>query len=152
MIFAVDAYLALVRDSPLLIAVASSLTELFSRDLISLRMDQTWGHYPYLIPGLAYFEGRLTQAPEDAAFALDYVSTHAKTRAEQEQVIRALERKCEILWAQLDAIDYAYVETGQHSARAASFPKKTGSFEKPGAISSFTNTEYRKDRTRLIWT
>ena len=77
-IFAVDAYLALVRDSPLLIAVASSLTELFSRDLISLRMDQMRIHYPYLIPGLAYFEGRLTQAPEDAAFALDYVSTHAK--------------------------------------------------------------------------
>ena len=111
-IFAVDAYLALVRDSPLLIAVASSLTELFSRDLISLRMDQMRIHYPYLIPGLAYFEGRLTQAPEDAAFALDYVSTHAKTRAEQEQVIRALERKCEILWAQLDAIDYAYVHPG----------------------------------------
>ena len=87
-IFAVDAYLALVRDSPLLIAVASSLTELFSRDLISLRMDQLRIHYPYLVPGLAYFEGRLTQAPEDAAFALDYVSTHAKTRAEQEQVIR----------------------------------------------------------------
>src|SRR5580698_4885641 len=111
-IFAVDAYLALVRDSPLLIAVASSLTELFSRDLISLRMDQMRIYYPYLIPGLAYFEGRLTQAPEDAAFALDYVSTHAKTRAEQEQVVRALERKCEILWAQLDAIDYAYVQPG----------------------------------------
>jgi pyrroloquinoline-quinone synthase len=111
-IFAVDAYLALVRDSPLLIAVASSLTELFSRDLISLRMDQMRIHYPNLIPGLAYFEGRLSQAPEDAAFALDYVSTHAKNRAEQEQVIRALERKCEILWAQLDAIDYAYVQPG----------------------------------------
>jgi pyrroloquinoline-quinone synthase len=111
-IFAVDAYLALVRDNPLLIAVASSLTELFSRDLISLRMDQMRIHYPYLIPGLAYFEGRLTQAPEDAAFALNYVSTHAKTRAEQEQVIEALERKCEILWAQLDAIDYAYVQPG----------------------------------------
>jgi len=111
-IFAVDAYLALVRDSSLLVAVASSLTELFSRDLISLRMDQMRIHYPYLIPGLAYFQGRLTQAPEDAAFALDYVSTHAKTRAEQEQVIRALERKCEILWAQLDAIDYAYVQPG----------------------------------------
>ena len=120
-IFAVDAYLALVRDSPLLIAVASSLTELFSRDLISLRMDQMRVHYPYLIPGLAYFEGRLTQAPEDAAFALDYVSTHAKTRAEQEQVIRALERKCEILWAQLDAIDYAYVSRAT-SRPAASFP------------------------------
>ena len=111
-IFAVDAYLALVRDSPLLIAVASSLTELFSRDLISLRMDQMRIHYPYLVPGLAYFEGRLTQAPEDAAFALDYVATHAKTRAEQEQVVRALERKCAILWAQLDAIDYAYVTPG----------------------------------------
>ena len=111
-IFAVDAYLALVRDHSLLIAVASSLTELFSRDLISLRMDKMRLHYPFLVPGLAYFEGRLTQAPEDAAFALDFVSTHATTRAEQEQVIAALRRKCEILWAQLDAIDYAYVSPG----------------------------------------
>lgn len=111
-IYAVDAYLALVRDSPLLIAVASSLTELFSCNLISLRMDQLRLHYPYLIHGLSYFEGRLTQAPEDAAFALDYVCTRAVTRAEQEQVIQALERKCAILWAQLDAIDYAYVMPG----------------------------------------
>lgn len=110
--YAVDAYLALVHDSSLLVAVASSLTELFSRDLISLRMDQLRQHYPYLTPGLAYFTGRLTQAPEDAAFALNYVSTHAHTRAEQEQVIQALTRKCEILWAQLDAIDYAYVSPG----------------------------------------
>jgi pyrroloquinoline-quinone synthase len=111
-IFAVDAYLALVRESSLLIAVASSLTELFSRDLISLRMDQMRIHYPWLVPGLAYFEGRLTQAPEDAAFAIEYVSAHATSRAEQEAVIRALERKCEILWAQLDAVDYAYVQPG----------------------------------------
>lgn len=111
-VYAVDAYLALVRDSSLLIAVASSLTELFSRNLISLRMDQLRLHYPYLAHGLSYFEGRLTQAPEDAAFALDFVSTHAATRAEQEQVIQALERKCAILWAQLDAIDYAYVVPG----------------------------------------
>lgn len=110
--YAVDAYLALVRDHSLLVAVASSLTELFSRDLISLRMDQMRLHYPYLTPGLAYFVGRLTQAPEDATFALDYVTTHAGTRAEQEQVIQALTRKCEILWAQLDAIEYAYVEPG----------------------------------------
>lgn len=110
--YAVDAYLALVRDSSLLVAVASSLTELFSRDLISLRMDQMRIHYPYLVPGLAYFVGRLTQAPEDATFAFDYVATHAKTREEQEQVISALEAKCAILWAQLDAIDYAYVSPG----------------------------------------
>ena len=110
--YAVDAYLALVRDNSLLIAVASSLTELFSRDLISLRMDQMRLHYPYLVPGLAYFVGRLTQAPEDATFALDYVSTHATTREQQGQVIAALEAKCAILWTQLDAIDYAYVTPG----------------------------------------
>jgi len=110
--YAVDAYLALVRDSPLLVAVASSLTELFSRDLISLRIDKMKLHYPYMVQGLAYFEGRLTQAPEDADFALAYVSTHAETRSQQEQVIGALEQKCAILWAQLDAIDYAYVSPG----------------------------------------
>lgn len=110
--YAVDAYLALVRESSLLVAVASSLTELFSRNLISLRMDKMREHYPYLVPGLAYFVGRLTQAPEDADFALEYVSTHAETRAQQEQVIGALEQKCSILWAQLDAIDYAYVVPG----------------------------------------
>jgi coenzyme PQQ biosynthesis protein C len=110
--YAVDAYLALVRDSPLLVSVASSLTELFSRDLISLRIDKMRLHYPYMVEGLAYFEGRLTQAPEDAEFALDYVSTHAETRSQQEQVIGALEQKCAILWAQLDAIEYAYVAPG----------------------------------------
>lgn len=110
--YAVDAYLNLVRESSLLIAVASSLTELFSRDLITLRMDRLRLHYPYLSPGLAYFTGRLAQAPEDARFALDYISTRAQTREEQEQVLRALERKCSILWAQLDAIDYAYGPAG----------------------------------------
>ena len=110
--YAVDAYLALVRENPLLVAVASSLTELFSRNLIWLRMDKMREYYPYLIPGLAYFVGRLTQAPEDANYALEYVSTHAETRAQQEQVIGALEQKCAILWAQLDAIDYGYVMPG----------------------------------------
>jgi pyrroloquinoline-quinone synthase len=110
--YAVDAYLALVRDSPLLVAVASSLTELFSRDLISLRIDKLRLHYPYMVKGLAYFEGRLTQAPDDAEFALNYVSAHAETRSQQEQVVCALEQKCAILWAQLDSIDYAYVAPG----------------------------------------
>jgi pyrroloquinoline-quinone synthase len=75
-------------------------------------MDQMKIHYPYLTPGLAYFVGRLTQAPEDAIFALDYVTIHAVNREQQEQVIQALTRKCEILWAQLDAIEYAYVTPG----------------------------------------
>ena len=115
--YAVDAYLALVRENSLLVAVASSLTELFSRDLISLRMDQMRLHYPYLIPGLAYFLGRLTQAPEDATFALDYVTRHAATRAEQEQVVQALTRKCEILWCAAGRDRVRLCRAGEHSSR-----------------------------------
>src|SRR6202171_1966829 len=71
--YAVDAYVDLVKNRSLLEAVASSLTELFSRDLITLRMDALRQHYPWLSGGLEYFEVRLTQAPEDAAFAIGYV-------------------------------------------------------------------------------
>ena len=42
--FAVNEYLNIVRNRSLLEAVASSLTELFSRDLISLRMDRMRQH------------------------------------------------------------------------------------------------------------
>jgi coenzyme PQQ biosynthesis protein C len=108
--YAVDAYLNLVQRRTLLEAVASSLTELFSRDLISLRIDAMRQHYPWLEPGLLYFTGRLTEAPDDAAFALDWATREAGTRAQQELVIDALRSKCNILWAQLDAICFAYVE------------------------------------------
>jgi pyrroloquinoline-quinone synthase len=105
-------YLNLVRMRPLLECVASSLTELFSRELITLRMEKLRQHYPWLASGLDYFEARLTEAPEDAAFALQYVFDHAATRVEQESAIRALRDKCDILWAQLDALYFAYVEPG----------------------------------------
>ncbi len=110
--YAVDAYLELVRNRTLLEAVASSLTELFSRDLITLRMDRLRQHYPWLAGGLDYFEARLDQAPEDARFALQWVTEHAVTRSQQELVIHALISKCDILWAQLDAIYFAYVQPG----------------------------------------
>jgi len=110
--FAVNEYLNIVRNGSLLEAVASSLTELFSRDLISLRMEKMRQHYPWLSGGLDYFEARLTQAPEDAKFAITYVYEHAKTRAEQELAIQALRDKCDILWAQLDALYFAYVQPG----------------------------------------
>ena len=82
--YAVDAYLNLVRNRSFLEAVASSLTELFSRDLIALRMDRLRQHYPWLSGGLAYFTARLDQAPEDARFALQWVTENARTRPEQE--------------------------------------------------------------------
>jgi coenzyme PQQ biosynthesis protein C len=110
--YAVDAYLKLVSERSHLEAVASSLTELFSRDLISLRIDALRQHYPWLETGLVYFTARLTQAPEDAAFAFDWVTKHAHTFEEQELVMEALRAKCDILWAQLDAIYFAYVNPG----------------------------------------
>ena len=110
--YAVNAYLDLVSQRTFLEAVASSLTEMFSRDLIALRVDRLRQHYPWLSGGLAYFDARLTQAPEDAQFALAWVSEHARTRAEQELALGALRAKCDILWAQLDALYFAYVEPG----------------------------------------
>ena len=110
--YAVDAYLQLVRNRTFLEAVASSLTEMFSRDLIALRMDRLRQHYPWLSDGLDYFTARLDQAPEDAQFALQWVAENATTRMEQEMAIGALRAKCDILWAQLDAIYFAYVEPG----------------------------------------
>ena len=110
--FAVNEYLNIVRSRSLLEAVASSLTELFSHDLISLRMEKLRQHYPWLSGGLDYFEARLTQAPEDAKFAVNFVYENAKTRPEQELSIQALRDKCDILWAQLDALYFAYVQPG----------------------------------------
>jgi len=107
--FAVRAYVEFVSTRSHLEAVASSLTELFSRKLIALRMDRMRQHYPWLSGGLDYFTGRLTQAPEDAEFALAWVVEHARTREEQDLALAALCTKCDILWAQLDALYFAYV-------------------------------------------
>jgi pyrroloquinoline-quinone synthase len=110
--YAVDAYIQLVASRTMLEAVASSLTELFSGKLIALRMDRLRQHYPWLAGGLDYFQARLTQAPEDATFALAWVVKHARTREEQELALAALRAKCDILWAMLDALYFAYVEPG----------------------------------------
>ena len=110
--YAVNEYLNLSRTRPLLEVVASSLTELFSKDLITLRVDRLRRHYPWLSDSLDYFEARLHQAPEDAAFTIQYAYENAKTKSDQEKVIQALRDKCDILWAQLDALYFAYVQPG----------------------------------------
>jgi len=110
--YAADAYVEFVHTRTFLEAVASSLTELFSRTLITLRMDRLREHYPWLSSGLDYFQGRITQAPEDAEFALAWVVKNARTREEQELALGALRAKCDILWAMLDAVHFAYVTPG----------------------------------------
>jgi pyrroloquinoline quinone biosynthesis protein D len=61
---------------------------------------------------LAYFEKRLSQAPRDADFALEYVKKHATTPEAQKSVLDALTFKCDVLWSQLDGLYFAYVQPG----------------------------------------
>ena len=111
--FAVDAYVRFVRDAPLLDAVASSLTELFAPTIIARRVQGMLMNYDFVEEEtLAYFNKRLTQAPRDSDFALAYCKEHAHTTEEQAAVLAALELKCDILWAQQDALYFAYVEPG----------------------------------------
>lgn len=109
--FAVDAYVAFVRDRSPVEAVASSLTELFSPNIIGERMSGMLANYDYVSKDtLAYFSYRPTQAKRDADWALEFVKSHAKTVEQQQAVIKALEFKCNVLWAQLDALWGGYVD------------------------------------------
>lgn len=111
--FAVDAYVHFVRERPLLEAIASSLTELFSPAIISERLTGMLAHYDFVTPEtMAYFERRPPQAERDSAFALAYVKQHAATAADQNAVVAALEFKCDVLWSMLDALYYSYVAPG----------------------------------------
>jgi pyrroloquinoline-quinone synthase len=107
--FACDGYVQLVRERSLLEAVASSLTEFFAPDIMSRRIAAWEQHYPWVREDvLAYFRTRVTRARTDSEEAIQYVITHARTRAEQEACVAALIRKTEILWHLLDCIALAY--------------------------------------------
>jgi pyrroloquinoline-quinone synthase len=111
--FAVDAYVNFVRDRNLVEAVASSLTELFSPGIIAERVSGMLKHYNFITEEtLAYFTPRLTQAPQDSDWALAYVKRHARDVGTQAAVLAALRFKCDVLWAQLDALHHAYVAPG----------------------------------------
>jgi pyrroloquinoline-quinone synthase len=117
--FAVDAYVHFVRDRTLLEAVASSLTELFSPNIIAERVSGMLANYDWITQEtLAYFTPRLTQAPQDSTFALNYVKEHARTVEEQQAVLNALLFKCDVLWSQLDGLYLAYVSPGMVSPGA----------------------------------
>jgi pyrroloquinoline-quinone synthase len=111
--FAVDAYVNFVRDRSVLEAVASSLTEMFSPTIISERVQGMLKNYSFItMETLAYFAPRLTQAPRDVEFALAYVKSEARTREQQDLALGALRFKCDVLWAQLDALYFAHVAPG----------------------------------------
>ncbi len=112
--FAVDAYVRFVREKTLLEAIASSLTEMFSPAIISERMAGMLANYSFVTRDtLAYFDKRPPQAARDADFALNYVKHNARTAEQQQAVLGALEFKCSVLWAMLDALYHAYVDPKQ---------------------------------------
>ena len=111
--FSVDAYVHFVSERSLLEAIASSLTEMFSPTIISERVAGMLKNYDFITKDtLAYFDKRLTQAPRDADFALEYVKRHATTPEQQWAAMAALTFKCNVLWTQLDALYFAYVAPG----------------------------------------
>jgi pyrroloquinoline-quinone synthase len=103
--FACDAYVTLVRDSPLVVAVASSLTEMFAPDLMSRRIAAWEQHYPWVgKEALGYFRARVTRARRDGEEGLAFVVAQASSRPLQEACVAALVKKTEILWHLLDCV------------------------------------------------
>jgi pyrroloquinoline-quinone synthase len=109
--FACDAYVQLVRERPLVDAVASSLTEFFSPDIMSKRVAAWEKHYPWVSREvLEYFRSRVPRAKVDSQEAIEFVVANARDAETQERCVQALITKCNILWALLDAVAAAYPE------------------------------------------
>jgi pyrroloquinoline-quinone synthase len=108
--FAVEAYVDFVRQRTLLEAVASSLTEVFAPSIHRERISGMLENYDFISDhAMQYFKRRLDQANRDADFALAYVRQHALTPEQQAAAVDAVRFKCNVLWAQLDALHHAYV-------------------------------------------
>jgi len=114
---ACDDYVRFVESHDLLESVASSLTELAAGEIMKARIEAFERHYAWVEPeGLQYFLGRTRQAPADAAEGMAFVLANARTQADQERCVAALERKCEILWRLLDATWAAHARPRVSSA------------------------------------
>ncbi|PPR27472.1 MAG: Pyrroloquinoline-quinone synthase [Alphaproteobacteria bacterium MarineAlpha9_Bin4] len=111
--FAVDAYVNFVQEKSLLEGIASSLTEIYAPAIHQERISGLSKHYDWANDyALAYFKKRINQARRDVEFGREWVIDNALTRSDQEAVLNAVKFKTEVLWAQLDALYYAYVDPG----------------------------------------
>lgn len=116
--FAVDAYLQFAGTRSWIEAVASSLTELFAPSLMTARLAAFEKHYRWIDPdALAYFRSRPLLAQRDSEHGLELVLTYCTSRPQQEQAVAALHYKCDILWAQLDALYNAFVANVEGAGR-----------------------------------
>jgi pyrroloquinoline-quinone synthase len=105
--FACDAYVNLVRESSLVTAVASSLTECFASKLMSDRIEAFERHYQFIDPSaLEYFRRRVPLARRDSEEALSFVLENARSSEVQDACVAALITKTEILWHLLDCVQW----------------------------------------------
>jgi pyrroloquinoline-quinone synthase len=103
--YAVDAYVGFVARRPWIEGVASSLTELFAPQLMVDRLAALAEHYPWINPdAFAYFRSRPVQASRDSDHGLSVVMRYCQSVDQQKRAVDALQFKCDVLWAQLDAI------------------------------------------------
>jgi len=115
--FAVDAYLHFVGSRPWIEGVAASLTELFAPTLMTQRLAAFEKHFPWIDPkALDYFRSRPPLARRDSEHGMALVLAHCQSRPEQERAVAALRFKCDLLWAQLDALHYDCI-AGQEGKR-----------------------------------
>jgi pyrroloquinoline-quinone synthase len=130
--FAVDAYVNFARTQPWPIAIASSLTELFAPDLMTARLAAFEKFYGWIDPcGLDYFRRRVAQARRDSDEALAVTLEYCNTPELQQEAVRALAFKCDVLWSMLDAIHHAY--GGTKEGRVPSRPA-TAKFDGSEAV------------------
>jgi len=105
--YAVDAYVNFVATRPWIEGVASSLTELFGPKLMTARLAAFEKYYDWLDPAsMVYFRHRPAIASGDSEHGLSLVLTYCQSREQQEAAVAALRFKCDLLWAQLDAMYY----------------------------------------------
>ncbi len=122
--FAVEAYVHFCRDKTPLEAIASSLTELFAPNLHEERISGMLQHYDFVNPDImSYFSRRLTQAPRDANFALDYVKTAREDARGARGGLQCadLQDQCAMGSARRAV---SCLCRGPHTARAHSCPKR----------------------------
>tara|TARA_B100000214_G_scaffold349415_1_gene302269 strand:+ start:204 stop:953 length:750 start_codon:yes stop_codon:yes gene_type:complete len=108
--FAVDAYINFARRASWEEAACSSLTELFAPEIHKKRLKNWPQHYDWIkVDGYSYFRKRLSEARRDVEHGLRVTLEHfSENREMQNEALRILQFKLDVLWAMLDAIQTAY--------------------------------------------
>jgi pyrroloquinoline-quinone synthase len=107
--YAVEAYTRYVITQPWFLGIASSLTELFAPKLHKIRLAAFEEHYTWIDPAaLEYMRVRLSQATRDCDHGLAVTLEYCNTPELQREAVAAVQYKCDLLWAQLDALYYHF--------------------------------------------